>query len=406
MAGVAAGYAALNGAKRWAWMAVLLGGLMIQISLESAPVGAMVLAAGVWTAIIKPGKRALGLGAFIVGCGPFLVRMRLEGWDLPVRYVTETIKARNRARGVREASQFSDLIYQTLGNHSHQTLLLILMVVGVGVGTLAGRTRRGALFVGSCLGVQLALVAGFINRPHQASTLGSYLPLSVAIAVGAVIHASRSLVRRSNGRRGWLVKKTVHTVAAALVVWGVGIYVEGLDKYRQSKKPQSIYLEATWMNPLVKELQTLTEGKNGTLIGLITRKNAAHFYMTIGQTSAGELYNALSRGGLEYCAQGRVEPFEVFPDQCQGQKPGIWVIFDTERREGVEYVAARARNPEVGEYEDLYIKILDNRNGEKLGEDGFLYCESLGMVWVDRDKPGAKNCDQQAISFTEPARFD
>jgi len=379
---------------------------MIQISLESAPVGAMVLAAGVWTAIIKPGKRALGLGAFIVGCGPFLVRMRLEGWDLPVRYVTETIKARNRARGVREASQFSDLIYQTLGNHSHQTLLLILMVVGVGVGTLAGRTRRGALFVGSCLGVQLALVAGFINRPHQASTLGSYLPLSVAIAVGAVIHASRSLVRRSNGRRGWLVKKTVHTVAAALVVWGVGIYVEGLDKYRQSKKPQSIYLEATWMNPLVKELQTLTEGKNGTLIGLITRKNAAHFYMTIGQTSAGELYNALSRGGLEYCAQGRVEPFEVFPDQCQGQKPGIWVIFDTERREGVEYVAARARNPEVGEYEDLYIKILDNRNGEKLGEDGFLYCESLGMVWVDRDKPGAKNCDQQAISFTEPARFD
>jgi len=428
MAGVATGYAVINGAKRWAWVAVLFGGLMIQISLESAPVGAMVLAAGVWTAIIKPGKRALGLGALIVGCGPFLVRMYLEGWDLPYRYVTETIGTRDRDLVSQEPIDFLVKIHVALGSHdvwgttSHQTRLLILMVAGVGLGILVRATRRGALFVGSCLGVELALVAWFLYRSHQAATVSSYLPLSIAIGVGAIIHAGRSWVRRSDGRWGWVVNKIVHIVATSIAVWGVGIYVGGLDKYQESKKPQSIYPEATWMNPLVKELQTLTEGKHGILIGLITRKNAVEFHPTVGFTPAAELYSALAQGGLERtCVQGEVSPFLVYPGTCQGQEPAIWVIIDTEQRPGVEYVATRARNPEAGEYEDLYIKILDNRNGEALREDGFVYCEFGSVkVWVDREKPGAQvvnprpadgdgvptNCDLEAVKFIGPARFD
>jgi hypothetical protein len=93
------------------------------------------------------------------------------------------------------------------------------------------------------------------------------------------------------------------------------------------------------------------------------------------------------------------------PERCLGAKPDSWLVIRAFAGENIEEGQMYDKDStwvveedlQEGEGYRLYIKLIDNLQGDSLSKEGFKYCENLGMVWVYLDTKAAEECLQEAI---------
>lgn len=406
LVGVISAYGVLkrNGSG-WA-LALMFGGMMIQISIETLLVGVFVVGTGIF-GLIKTKKIFIHqVPLILLGIGPLIGRWVNEGADFPLRYVQKTLETVQRD-GERQGADLKTILYEALGRVNNLSLIFGILIIGVFVLMYKKEKKRGEAGFLFLFFLQLSLVIFFTSRAHQAASIGSYYIVLIALTFrefSGKIHKKLSQQQKEGTTNEVLKKhitprlKTIICIVVSLIVIGVGSVHFGINK------PGGFYTTNTWTEEISREIhQTLGEGSK--TLGLITSVNDLPLSEVLGASRGPELYLSLTKNNIKHCAQSQMYDTGLGPERCLGAKPDSWLVIRAFAGEDIEEGQTYEKDStwvveedlQEGEGYRLYIKLIDNLQGDSLSKEGFKYCENLGMVWVYLDTKAAKECLQEAI---------
>jgi hypothetical protein len=297
------------------YLCLVVGGWNFQVFTENAPLGlvvGVVGVAGVGVDVVKVARRrrasgsssarrasavlssvGAGVACWMVGFGPFAVRMMNEGFDLPRRYVEQSLAVK-RAMG---ANEYDAGWLGRLGDAWHTgpvTPLVVAAMVGVvGYGLVAGRWRRHALVAVAAMPVVVFYLAyASTSASYQTSLLASLVPLVLAFPVGVA-----------------LSKLPVPALAAVAVVAPVvvlGVFLPRIDV------PLAAYRAAPALGAVVDEAMRLTE--EGEVVGVVVHP----------EVLSGDFAAPASLLGIDYqlFRRGRTPCAAPVVEGVSAQRPG------------------------------------------------------------------------------------
>jgi hypothetical protein len=359
LAGIAAGVRCIH-TKKGGIAAIVIGGLMVQASLETAPWGLLVAGVGVWCIWRGNGttqrRVAAGAAGLLLGWAALLVRVSREGAGLPLRYA-QAILTKIAEDDV--ATNGSEILRAAFGGKQGAIVILGAAAAGVVVLVVMRYLQVAALcalHIGSSVLISLYVV----QYTHQAasSAAGAIIAVGLACGVGAE--------KLSGVRRGGLVNVVVGVVTlySAGVSWLVW----------QTQDTYDTYLRTDAYDAIVETVQ----GGTGE-VGIIATEQDLRLVEILGVIRPYELYTALEATGAAYCRMNQTYDDTLGPRSCQGRRPTRWLIVDTEARTGATYLYRSEADTAGGDREAVYIRY---HGAEDLEEEGFTYCESSGMLWL------------------------
>lgn len=367
LAGVAAGARSLH-TKKGGTAALVFGGLMVQASLETTPWGLLVAAVGAWCIWRNGGPRwrrtTSTIGGIGLGWAALLVRAATEGVSLPIRYAQEIF-----AKIAEEdaATNGGEILRAAYGGATYMIFVLSGAVAGV-IALAVMRHWRIATFCALHIGVSILVGLHVAQYTHQAASGAAGALVAIGLTCGTTIGKVSGLTKR----RVVGVVAMITILLTAVANWQVWQRQDTYDTYLRTDAYQTI-------------IETIR--KETGEVGIIATNRELRLVEILGAVRPYELYTALETTGVAYCRMSQTYDNTLGPRSCQGRSPARWLIIDTEARQGTNYLYRSAPNTAGGDRTAVHIRYF---GGADLGSEGFIYCESSGMLWLYETERGCR----------------